>query len=353
MTDTTKNNYPEPYEEVYKIQIPKKQKPFRIDTFLTNEIKNATRTKVQNAITAGKVLVNGRTVKASRKVQALDQIECSLIKYPPLELIPEDIPLKIAYEDEELMVIDKEPGMCSHPGVGNRYGTLVNAVLYYLGERESKSVEVDDEEAEEYQFKSDEVRPGLVHRLDKDTSGMLIISKNPNNMPFLQSQFSDRSISREYHTLVWGKMQEKKGTIIGDIGRSPRDRKKFAVVKKGGKYAATDYEVIKEFSIASYLRVKLRTGRTHQIRVHFANMNRPLVGDVFYGGDKIPSTNSKFKRDLANKIASLSKRQMLHAKEIAFIHPSLNEKILVTSDLPDDFKQVLEILEDAQKQFKH
>lgn len=346
MNDISKNNYPEPSDETFKIDVSKGQKPQRIDQFLTSEIKGATRTKIQNAIDAGKVLVNGKTIKASKKIQPLDKIECTLLKYPPLELIPENIPLDILFEDDEILVVNKEPGMCSHPGVGNRYGTLINAVLWHLGERESRQIEVEDDDNEEYQFLSEDVRPGLAHRLDKDTSGVLIVSKKPENMPFLQSQFADRSISREYHTIVWGKLKEPSGTIIGNIGRSPRDRKKFVVLRNGGKHAITDYEVIEEFPIASYVRVKLRTGRTHQIRVHFGNKGHLVVGDVFYGGDKAPKTNSKFKKDLANKISKIADRQLLHAKTIKLIHPISKQELQIDSELPQDFQEILKILRD-------
>lgn len=352
MNDISKNNYPEPSEEIIKMEVAKGQTPLRIDQFLTNEIKGATRTKIQNAIQNGKVLINGKKAKASKKVQPLDKIECGILKYPPLELIPEDIPLKIEYEDEEIMVVNKVAGMCSHPGVGNRYGTLINAVLWHLGERESKKIEVDDEEEnEEYKFLSDEIRPGLAHRIDKDTSGLLVISKKPENMPFLQSQFADRTISREYHLLVWGKIKNKSGTIEGNIGRSPRDRKKFVVLKKGGKHAITDYEVLEEFPVATYVKAKLRTGRTHQIRVHFGNIGHLLIGDYFYGGDKAPKTNSKFKKDLSNRIAKLAQRQMLHAKKLRLVHPSNKKGLEINSELPQDFLDLLDILRKAnQKQ---
>ncbi|MDC1068418.1 RluA family pseudouridine synthase [Candidatus Kapabacteria bacterium] len=351
MEDNIRNNYPEPSEETIEIDVPKGQTAIRLDQFLTKEIKGATRTKIQNAIDAGKVFVNNKPAKASKKVQPFDVIKCGLLRYPPLELVPEDIPLEIEFEDEELMVVNKEPGMCSHPGVGNRYGTLINAVLWHLGVREAQKIEIDDDEKEEMKFLSEGVRPGLAHRLDKDTSGLLIISKNPENMPFLQSQFSTRSISREYHTLVWGKLKETSGTIEGNIGRSPRDRKKFVVLRNGGKVAITDYEVIEEFPIASYVKVKLRTGRTHQIRVHFGSIGHLVIGDHFYNGDKSPKTTSKFKRDLSNRVAAMANRQMLHAKKLELIHPLGQRSLEVDSTLPKDFQDILEVLRHYTKIF--
>jgi len=273
-----------------------------------------------------------------------------MLKFPPIKLIPQDIPLEILYEDDDLLVVNKPWGMCTHPGVGNRDQTLVNAMLYHLGAREAIDVDVDDEDEDsddnnvndELVYLSEAVRPGIVHRLDKDTSGLLLVSKKDSAMPILQSQFVDKTISRYYYAIVWGKLKDWVGTYEGDIGRSTRDRKKFAVIKQGGKHAITDYEVLEEYSVASLVKIKLRTGRTHQIRVHFSHNNHPVMGDTFYGGDKLLfGYNSKVRRDLAEKCLKLSKRQILHAKEISFRHPVSGEMIRVESELPADFQEIL------------
>lgn len=355
-------DYPEKIEQILTFLTPKKQQPERIDAFLTRQIVNTSRNKVQEAIAIGNVTINGKKVKASKKLMPNEEIVCRLLKFPPIKLIPQDIPLEILFEDENLLVVNKPWGMCTHPGVGNRDQTLVNAVLYHLGAREAIDIEIDDEDEEreedeqknensEITFLSEAVRPGIVHRLDKDTSGLLVVSKNDESMRTLQSQFVDRSISRYYYAIVWGKLKEQVGTFEGDIGRSPRDRKKFAVVKQGGKHAITDYEVIEEYSIASLVKVKLRTGRTHQIRVHFSHNGHPVLGDTFYGGDKIVvGHQNKIKRDLGEKCLKLAKRQILHAKEITFKHPKTGETTRVESTLPQDFLDILKELQEHLEQ---
>lgn len=345
-------DYPDKIEQILTFTASKKQKAERLDTYLTRHVMNASRNKVQLAISEGNVTVNGKVVKASKKIMPNDEIVCKLMKYPPIKLIPQDIPIEILYEDDDLLVVNKPWGMCTHPGVGNRDQTLVNALLYHLGARESIDIDMDDEDedeegsfGDEIIYLSDAIRPGIVHRLDKDTSGLLVVSKNEESMRKLQSQFVDRSISRYYYAIVWGKLKENIGTIEGNIGRSNRDRKKFAVLKNAGKHAITDYEVIEEFSIASLIKIKLRTGRTHQIRVHFSHNNHPVLGDSFYGGDKILiGQHSKLKRSIGEKCLSYAKRQILHAKEISFIHPRTEGKITVESELPDDFEQILKVL---------
>ena len=337
----------EKIEQIYEFKVTKGQKPIRLDTFLSQQINNASRNKMQMAISEGRVTLNGKDVKASRKINPGDEIICKLVKYPPIQLIPEDIPIGIIYEDEHILIVDKPVGMCTHPGLGNRTGTLINAVLWHLGHRENIEVDLDDEEeAEEIQFLSDKVRPGIVHRIDKDTSGLLVISKNDEAMQKLQAQFVDRSISREYHAIAWGRMKESEGTIEGNIGRSPRDRKKFAVLKKDGKHAITDYWTNSEYPIATYLKIKLRTGRTHQIRVHFSHNNHPLIGDQTYGGNElVVGGGSRLKRDAGNRLLKIAHRQMLHAKKLTLIHPATNEEMSFESELPFDFKECIEVLE--------
>jgi 23S rRNA pseudouridine1911/1915/1917 synthase len=351
-----KDNYPEYIEKVFTFKITSGQRPERIDTFLTHSIINATRTRVAKAIDAGFVEINGQSVKPSRKIQPGDEVVCKLMKPPPIELVPENIPLEIVFEDDELMVVNKKAGMVTHPGFGNRYGTLVNAVLYHLGFRESLKIELGDDEEDEPDegsiFASDAVRPGVVHRLDKDTSGLIIVSKNPIAHARLAEQFADRSISRTYYTLVWGDIKSNSGTIEGDIGRSSRDRKLFAVVKKGGKNAVTDYEVIERYGLLTLLKVKLRTGRTHQIRVHFSHIKHPVFGDPAYGGDKLILGTNSNQKNILNKCLKAVRRQMLHAKEISFRHPTNSEIMTFSSDLPPDFDTIIEYIKELSAYYQ-
>jgi 23S rRNA pseudouridine1911/1915/1917 synthase len=344
-------------ETTFHFLVPKGQIPERLDVFLTNSIKNATRSKVQSAIDAGNVLVNGKPSKASKKIQPNDTILCKILKAPPIRLVPENIHLNIIYEDSHLLLINKPAGMVSHPGFGNHYGTLINAVLYHSGMREPIDVEIDSDEDDQDDypegnindealiFASEAVRPGLVHRLDKDTTGLIVVSKNPDTHAMLAKQFEERTIDRYYWALAWGVFKEESGTIIGDIGRSSRDRKLFAVVKKGGKPSITDYTVLERFDYLTLLKVKLRTGRTHQIRVHLSHNNHPVFGDPSYGGDSVifGGNNPQF-RKTAEQCLKLISRQMLHAKTLGFVHPETNEKLSFESPLPEDFENVLNIL---------
>jgi len=351
--ETPKNHYPEPIETIYKFSIPKGQTPVRLDTFLTNSITNATRTKVQKAIEAGNVIHNGEPAKAGRKIRPLDEIVCTIYKAPPLELIPENIPLNVVYEDEELLVIDKPAGVCTHPGVGNRYGTVVNAALYHFGMREAIQIELDEDSDEEGEIDeslilaSDEIRPGIVHRLDKDTSGLLVIAKNPIAHAKLAEQFAKRTSKRSYYAIVWGIVAEDIGSIEGNIGRSPRNRKMFAVVKRDGKYAKTEFEVIERYRFATLLKLKLHTGRTHQIRVHCSNINHPLIGDELYGGNvnRYSGYDSILKKS-ANNCLKLATRQMLHAKTLGFKHPISNTDLFFDSTLPDDMEKLILFLKE-------
>lgn len=352
-----KNNYPDYVEKEFRFLVAKGQSPERIDTYLTKYIYNATRNRVQNAIDSGKVTINGKIVKSSRKVQPNDEIICKIMKAPPIELLPENIDLDIKYEDEYLLVVNKPPGMVTHPGFGHRYGTLVNAVLYHFGLRKPIEIEANDEDDEIEEsdedninegeiFASESVRPGIVHRLDKDTSGLLVIAKNPQVHTKLSAQFAARTTEREYNAVVWGNVKYDEGTIIGDIGRSPRDRKIFAVVKKGGKHAQTDYKVIERFRFVTLVRLKLHTGRTHQIRVHLNHINHTVFGDPAYGGDKnlfggLPEINK-----IINKSLSMVSRQLLHARTLGFKHPVTNEFLTFDSELPEDFVNILNFFRD-------
>jgi len=336
----------------FNFKIPKGQAPERLDSWLTHQIPSVSRTRIQKAMDAGLIRVNNIVAKASRKIQPGDFVNCSLYKLPPIELTPQDLGLEIVYEDEYLLVANKPAGMCTHPGLGNRDKTLVNGVMYHLGCRQSISFEIDEDDDEGADlgafFASDDVRPGIVHRLDKDTSGMLIVSKNPEIHAQLQKQFLDRSISRKYYAIVWGQIEEKEGRIIGDIGRSSQNRKKFAVVKKGGKNAITDFKVIETFETATLVELKLQTGRTHQIRVHLSHKKYPIIGDELYGGNYLAgrAANSIFKSQ-SNQILKLSNRQLLHAKEITFFHPVLKTRVNLDTKLPEDMEEVLNLLKTA------
>jgi 23S rRNA pseudouridine1911/1915/1917 synthase len=368
-----KNNYPDLIENHYVFKISKGQKPERLDVFLTHSIRNASRNKVQMAIDAGNILVNGNIKKASYKVLPDDDIVCKVFQLPPIELVPENIPLNIVYEDEYLLVVDKPAGMCVHPGVGNRYGTLVNALLYHFGFRENVEINLEDDDADKddediteiynYQVfeyplprgegsrnqQTDAMRPGLVHRIDKDTSGLLVVAKNQYIHHQLALQFANKTTEREYYAIVWGRPKVDAGTITGNIGRSPRDRTSFAVLERGGKIAITDYAVIERFTYTALLKFKLRTGRTHQIRVHSGSIGHKIFGDIRYGGDKIlyGNENPKWKTFATKQVQAVG-RQMLHAKTLGFVHPMTKEFMLFNSELPDDMQQLLNAMRDSK-----
>ncbi len=351
---TEKDNYPEKIETKYVFEITRGQSPERVDVFLSQAVAGATRNRVQKAIDSGMVMINGSPVKASRKVQPLDKVEVTLMKPPPMELVPEDIALNIVYEDKYVLVVDKPAGMCVHPGFGNRYGTLVNALLYHFGVRENIQIEVDDTDEEETSegeiFAGDDVRPGLVHRIDKDTSGLLLIAKDPVSHAFLAKQFADKTTEREYWAVVWGTFKESQGEIADNIGRSPKDRKIFTAMKRGGKTARTDYFVLENMNNTALVKFVLHTGRTHQIRVHAQSINRPIFGDQTYGGDTILYGGEKAKfRQLADKCLKIAQRQILHAKTLGFIHPETQEFMRFESALPQDFQEILALLDNKEK----
>ncbi len=352
-----KNNYPEHIEKVYEFLIPKGQEPERIDVYLTRNIRNATRNKIQESIDDQCITVNNAYPKANYKVKGGDFITAKLLKPPPIELVPEEIPLDVHFEDNFLMVVNKPAGMCTHPGFGNRYGTLANAVLYHLGVREAikinfdNALESDEEEEEDLTqnegeiFASDSVRPGMVHRLDKDTSGVLVIAKDSASHAFLANQFAEKTSERFYYAIIWGIPESNKGRVVGNIARAKNDRKLFTVSKSEGKYAATNYEVLEKFDYMCLVKLKLETGRTHQIRVHLKHIGHPVVGDKFYGGDSllVGGNDPNFKRK-AEKILKLANRQMLHAKVLGFTHPETLDRMYFESELPEDFKNILNIL---------
>ncbi len=312
-----------------EIVVPPGKKKERLDVFLTHHVENATRNKVQKAIDAGNVLVNGKVVRASHQVSPGETVLITLPKPPPQKALPEDIPLEIVFEDESLIVVNKPAGMVTHPAYGNYSGTLVNALLHHSASLSTLN---------------DESRPGIVHRLDKDTSGLMVVAKNDVAHAALASQFEQRTIQREYWALVWGRFDASSGTIDAELGRSKSDRKKMAVVK-GGKHAVTEYTVIEEFDYLTLIKLKLRTGRTHQIRVHLAHVNHPVFGDPTYHGRQIvagPGTHTQ-KRQVQS-LLKLIHRQALHAKTLGFQHPFKDKFELFDSAIPSDFATVLATL---------
>jgi 23S rRNA pseudouridine1911/1915/1917 synthase len=298
----------------------------RIDVYLTHHIQNATRNKVRTGIDEGRVLVDGKKVKPSHAVAPGEVIEVTFSRPPRIEAKPESIPLNIVYEDDQLLIVNKPAGMVAHPAYGNYTGTLVNALLHHCNSLSALNTGL---------------RPGIVHRLDKDTTGLMVVAKNDVAHHLLAKQFSRRTIDREYWAIVWGTFKQQKGTIDATLGRSKRDRKKVAVTAEGKK-AVTDYEVIKVFEYLTLIRLKLRTGRTHQIRVHLAHIGHPVFGDPTYGGrsNTWGGLDGK-KAQQAQNLLKLVPRQALHAKTIGFVHPSTKEEVKFESELPADMQEVL------------
>jgi 23S rRNA pseudouridine1911/1915/1917 synthase len=318
--------------EHYRIVADKGQSPMRLDKFLNLHVANASRTKIQNGIEAGAVKVNGQPTKASYKVKPFDVIILSLPEPPrDTEIVPENIPLNIVYEDDVLMIINKPAGMVVHPAYGNWTGTLINGLVYHFQQLPTG--------------RNGEGRPGLVHRIDKDTSGLLVIAKTEFAMTFLASQFADHSIERTYHALIWGEPKAEKGTVTGHIGRSVRDRRVMDVYVDGsqGKRAVTHYEVIKPMRYVSLIKCNLETGRTHQIRAHMKHIGHPIFNDPMYGGDKIlRGVSSGSYKAMVEHGFSLISGQALHAKSLGFIHPATREWIQFDTELPEGFQTILE-----------
>ena len=306
------------------------QEPLRVDKFLMNFIENATRNKIQQAIKAGNVLVNDVVVKANYKVKPSDVVRV-VLAHPPHEnlLVAENIPIDIVYEDDEVIVVNKPAGMVVHPGHGNYSGTLVNGLIYHIENLPKNSNE----------------RPGLIHRIDKDTSGLLLIAKTEFAMANLAKQFFDRTTERRYVALVWGNLEEDQGTITGHIGRSFKNRLQMDVFPEGehGKPAITHYKVLERFSYVTLVECKLETGRTHQIRAHFKHIGHPLFNDERYGGDKVlkGTTFTKYKQFIENCFTLLP-RQALHAKTLGFEHPITKKWLQFDSELPEDIQAAIE-----------
>ncbi len=316
--------------EHYSFEASKGQEPLRVDKFLMNFIENATRNKIQAAAKEGNIWVNQNPVKSNYKVKAGDKVQV-MFEHPPYEnlLVPEDIPLNIVYEDEVLLVVNKPAGMVVHPGHGNYSGTLVNALLYHFKDLPLNS----------------DSRPGLVHRIDKDTSGLLVVAKTPEAMTHLSRQFFDKTSTREYIALAWGVFSEASGTIEGHIGRSLKNRLQMDVFEDEsfGKPAITHYKVLEDLRYVSLIECQLETGRTHQIRAHMKHIGHPLFNDERYGGDKIlkGTTFTKYKQFVDNCFKLLP-RQALHAKTLGFEHPITKKVLTFNTDLPEDFTACLE-----------
>ena len=319
------------YEHV-RIVVDAGQALLRIDKFLMDRLPNVTRNKLQNAIRTESIRVNNEPTKVSYKIKPNDVITVTLPNPPrDTEIIPENIPLRIVYEDDDLLLVNKAAGMVVHPAYSNWTGTLVNALTYHL-----QNLPVG---------RNGYGRPGLVHRIDKDTSGLLVIAKTEYAMVYLARQFFDHSIERTYYALVWGIPKETTGTIRGHIGRSLKDRKIMTVYPDGeyGKPAVTHYEVLQTMEYVALVRCNLETGRTHQIRAHFKYLGHPLFGDATYGGDKqIYGLKTGSLKAFVENALTLMPRQALHAKSLGFRHPATKQIMQFTSDLPADFVAVLE-----------
>ena len=328
------NNFPEENPELYEhhsFTVEKGQQPLRIDKYLMNFIENATRNKVQAAAKGGSIRVNGIPVKSNYKVKPLDEIKV-LFEHPPHEnlLVPEDIPIDIVYEDEHLLVVNKPAGMVVHPGHGNYSGTLINALTFHFDNLPNNSSD----------------RPGLVHRIDKDTSGLLVVAKTEKAMSYLSNQFAEKTSEREYIALVWGNVEEDEGTIEGNIGRHPKNRLQNTVYldddEDKGKPAVTHYKVLERLGYVTLVSCRLETGRTHQIRVHMKHIGHTLFNDERYGGEKIlkGTTFTKYKQFVDNCFKVLP-RQALHAKTLGFKHPKTGEWMSFTTELPEDMQQCI------------
>lgn len=316
--------------EHFRFEAGKGQAPLRVDKFLMNLVENATRNKIQQAASNGNIFVNDVAVKSNHKVKASDVVRV-LMKQPPFEniIIPENIPLNIVYEDDALLLVNKEPGLIVHPGHGNYTGTLVNALAYHFDNLPLNSSE----------------RPGLVHRIDKDTSGLLVVAKTEWAMTELQRQFAEKTTEREYVALVWGNVVEDQGTIESYIGRHVKDRMQMAAFddEEKGKWAVTHYKVLERFGYVTLVSCRLETGRTHQIRVHMKHIGHTLFNDERYGGNLIlkGTTFTKYKQFIENCFQLLP-RQALHAKTLGFEHPITKEYMRFDSEVPQDMVACIE-----------
>jgi len=326
--DQTENN---DLFEHFRFSVDPGQSLLRIDKYLFNKIEGVSRSRIKAAADAGNIFVNGTLVKPSYRVKPEDTITI-LLPHPPkiLKLEPENIPLDIIHEDEAIVVVNKPSGMVVHPGVGNYTGTLVNALMYHLRDNAL--------------FHDGEERPGLVHRIDKNTSGLLVVAKNELSLSKLARQFFHKTTRRNYQALVWGDMKEEEGTIRGHIGRNPKERKQMFVFPGGeqGREAVTHYRVLERLGYVNLVECRLETGRTHQIRVHFQYISHPVFNDPEYGGNRIlrGTTFTKYRQFVSNCF-SLLPGQALHASTLGFVHPSTGKEVLFQADLPENFQMVV------------
>jgi len=332
MEGPLKENGTDELYEHFRFEAQKGQQPLRVDKYLMNYIENATRSKIQKAAKDGNIYVNDIPVKSNYKVKANDVVRV-LFEHPPYEflLVPEDIPIDVVYEDEAVLVVNKPAGMVVHPGHGNYSGTLINALTFHFDNLPNNSSN----------------RPGLVHRIDKDTSGLLVVAKTEEAMTHLAKQFFNKTTEREYVALVWGDVKEDEGTIEGNIGRHPKNRLQNTVFDEEGdekgKPAITHYKVLERFGYVTLVSCRLETGRTHQIRVHLKYIGHTLFNDERYGGDKIlKGTNfSKYKQFVDNCFKVLP-RQALHARTLGFVHPTTEKLMRFESPIPEDIEQCIE-----------
>ena len=320
--------------EHFRFVVDKGQAITRVDKYLVNCMSNTSRNRIQDAADAGNILANGKPVKSNYKAKPNDVITI-VLAYPPneFEIIPQDIPLDIVYEDDDIMLVNKQPDLVVHPGFGNFDGTLLNAIAWHMKDNPG--------------FDANDSRIGLVHRIDKDTSGLILIAKTPEAKTLLGKQFFDKTTQRRYQALVWGRVKEDEGTIIGDLARDPRDRMLFTVFPEGenpaAKHAVTHYKVIERMAYVTLVECRLETGRTHQIRVHMKHIGHTLFNDERYGGHDIlkGTTAAKYKQFVKNCF-EICPRQALHAKTLGFEHPRTGEMMYFESELPNDMQQLIE-----------
>lgn len=325
--------------EHHNIRIDKGQATLRIDKFLMARLSNATRTRIQAACEAGFVLVNGKAVKPSYKIKPLDEVSIMLATPPRvIEVKPENIPIDIVYEDEYIVVVDKKPGMVVHPGYGNYTGTLVNALAFHIGNLPTSRTRLSNDQYLE--------RPGLVHRIDKNTSGLLIVAKTELAMMRLAKDFFDRALDRRYFAICWGDVKNDRGTVDAPLGRDPRNRKVMTTFDKEsglGKHAVTHYTVIERLGFITVVECKLETGRTHQIRVHMKAIGHPLFNDPEYGGDQVlKGLNTAKYRQFVHNCFELLPRQALHARTLGIRHPITGKPLSFESPVPADMSALLE-----------
>ena len=320
--------------EHFRFVVDKGQAMVRIDKHLVNCMSNTSRNRIQEAADAGNILVNGKSVKSNYRVKPMDVITI-VLAYPPneFEIIPQDIPIKIVYEDDDIMLVNKQPGLVVHPGFGNFDGTLLNAVAWRMKDNPG--------------FDANDSRIGLVHRIDKDTSGLILIAKTPEAKTHLGKQFFDKTTQRRYQALVWGSVKEDEGTIVGALARDPRDRMLFTVFPEGenllAKHAVTHYKVLERLAYVTLVECRLETGRTHQIRVHMKHIGHTLFNDERYGGHIIlKGTNTAMYKAFVKNCFFICPRQALHAKTLGFVHPRTGEFMHFESELPDDMQELID-----------